>query len=797
MGSKSKRHRKRRSPAMEEAPTPNHTPPLNFQTLISAIQSPEGLKMPLLKRLCFLLAPLSRNETMHFSNFEGALNNGGVEVKLGDTQSLIYVLYKELDRRFKLFFSALCDVSATRGPRHVDSHTDMLAAPDELPLLLRCCILVLTLADPTILVEKTQFLLSVLRKLIYLVTSGGDEKNKSVTFQKFVSSRCTFTDAVGSSTTVSEDFVSSLCLIEVSDPWCPALSAVLEIFADELVMCRLLREYFILVDSSSCTTEMLFRCHAVKGDIGSVLEVISAHFILSVYGKRAYRNFLKRLFCDFGKHCRVPELSLKATVILLLNPIMLSAPKMLQTHLFLLVSESIDVDMSLNARPDLRLMDCYLTAFERSVLLYTSHMSSSLMDFHRLGVKCSSSSSTGSRMLGRSCQPSFESYIQQVTRDKMCDLVTHSDSLWDSYLCDMFCGTKSDLMDSAVAYINESQHVFDESCKDDIVSVLRSIIHGSFSCGVGDSVLYRKGDTSPQDIYLLASILKLMSTSLLKAIWCLRHGGHLGSPKTLKDASSKEYDFIVGVIGCFHQFNVSLPNQKFLLDMMNTHPSMHKASKWMLLHFSGLLSLGFGSGIDFLVKGCISTIMSLLNLYVYEDGDIVALSSLLLSGSRTSSSGLPSDKITGGLAKKKSTRRVASKFQKIQTLHLSKVSLTNSHRRSQSEVAETTENACIMRCTTESSDGIEEKTEETCNGKVFLNLLLGRSQESEIEELADFIACEPGRDYSSWLKDLQKYRGMMYKKKRAARWEKRKYAWKCMLRKKSANVVRAASAYLV
>lgn len=81
--------------------------------------------MPLLKRLCFLLAPLSRNETMHFSNFEGALNNGGVEVKLGDTQSLIYVLYKELDRRFKLFFSALCDVSATRGPRHVDSHTDM------------------------------------------------------------------------------------------------------------------------------------------------------------------------------------------------------------------------------------------------------------------------------------------------------------------------------------------------------------------------------------------------------------------------------------------------------------------------------------------------------------------------------------------------------------------------------------------------------------------------------------------------------------------------------------------------
>ncbi|KAM2478102.1 hypothetical protein ACFX1W_044549 [Malus domestica] len=92
----------------------------------------------------------------------------------------------------------------------------------------------------------------------------------------------------------------------------------------------------------------------------------------------------------------------------------------------------------------------------------------------------------------------------------------------------------------------------------------------------------------------------------------------------------------------------------------------------------------------------------------------------------------------------------------------------------------------------EPSDGIEEKPEEIRNGKVFLTRLLGSYWESDIEELSDFVACKPGRDYSSWLKDLQKYRGTKYRRKKkgkkGVRWEKRKYAWKCTVRKKPANV---------
>ncbi|KAK9929785.1 hypothetical protein M0R45_026868 [Rubus argutus] len=449
--------------------------------------------------------------------------------------------------------------------------------------------------------EKTQFLLSVLGKLIALITSGCDVK-ESVSFRKFVSCECTYTDTGG--TYVSEDFVASLCFLEPSNPWHPVLCAVLEIFADELLMRRLLR----------------------------------------------------------NKNFRGPELSLTAALPLLLNPIMLSAPKMLQTHLILLVSEAIDIDSLKNARPDLRLMDCYLTAFERSVVLYTSHMSSSLMDHHPLGVICSHGNSC---MLG-SYHPSFESCIQQGTREKIFDRVSHIDSLRQL--------TKSDLMASSTAYINKNQHIFDESCKDDSLSVLQSIILGGLSSDVNHNVFYRKGDSNSQDIYLLASILKLMSSSLMKVNLVLRNGGTLRYPQTLKDTSSlKEYDFVLG-----------------------------------------LLSLSFASGIDFLVKGCISIIMAILNLCAFEEGDMVALRSLLDSGSQSVSSELSPDK---GVKKQKSIRKVASNFQNIQNVYLSKHSVTSCHKRAQGEVAKTSENACFMSCTREFTDVIERKQKKPATGR--------------------------------------------------------------------------------
>ncbi|XP_062030569.1 uncharacterized protein LOC133746399 isoform X1 [Rosa rugosa] len=770
MGSKRKRSKKLPNRAVEETPTPNRLPPLTFQTLISAIEAPQGLKVPVLKRIYALVVPLSLQEPIDWSNAEGSCNYFGIELKLEDLQCLIHCLFKELDKRLKFLFSALSDASANRAHKHTDSDKDMAVDVDEITLLLRCCVS-LSMVDPSLVMENTQFLLLVLGKLIALVTSGCSEK-ESVSFRKSVSCECTYTDAGG--TYVSKDFVASLCFLEPSNLWHPVLCALLEIFADELLMRRLLRKYFVAVDSASCTNERLFN-NLVKSDIGSVLEVISVHFILSAYDEPASENFLKRLYLQFSKNFRGPELSLTAALPLLLNPIMLSAPKMLQTHFILLVSEAIDIDTSLkNVRPDLRNMDCYLTAFERSVVLYTSHMSSSLMDHHALGVSCSHANSW---MLG-SHHPSFESCIQQGTREKICNRVTHLGSLRQL--------TKSGMMAASTAYINENQHIFNESCKDDILSVLHSIIHGASSSDANHNVFYRKGNTNPEDIYLLASILKLMSSSLLKVIWCLRNGGNSGYPQTLKDASSlKEYDFVVGIIGCFIQFNLSLSNQKFLSDMMKTRPMIHKTSKWILLHFLGLLSLSFASGIDFLVKGCISIIMAILNLCAFEEGDIVALRSFLDAGSQSVSSELPADKVTQAVKKQKSIRKVASKFQKTQNVYLSKHSVTRHHKKAQSDVAKTSENACFMSCTREFSDIMEEGTEETCTGEMYLNCTLAGSKKSDLDDLADFIVCKPGKEYSSWLKDREKYRSWKVKKEAVVRWEKKKRTYRKVNSKRS------------
>ena len=101
-------------------------------------------------------------------------------------------------------------------------------------------------------------------------------------------------------------------------------------------------------------------------------------------------------------------------------------------------------------------------------------------------------------------------------------------------------------------------------------------------------------------------------------IWCLRHDANMVCSNITKGASPcKEYDSIVSI---FRHFNVSLPNQKKLLGKMETHLIRHKTTKWMLLHFSGLLSLSFASGFDFLVANCISTVVALMNLYGFEKG---------------------------------------------------------------------------------------------------------------------------------------------------------------------------------
>ncbi|KAL5546413.1 hypothetical protein UlMin_006100 [Ulmus minor] len=688
--------------------------PQTFETLIA-----KGLKLPLLKNLHCVLVQLSLNESIGGSDKEHSLSysDGEFEVKIGDLGVLAEILFKELDCRFKLLFSVLRDICANQAEGDVVLHSDMWDTSDELKVLLKCCLLILSLADQCIQLEKIRVLIRILREFTSLVTSGGNEK-------------CVDSADADCTTLVSEEFVADSSILKPFDSCGPFLLAVLEAFADELSIQRLLRESFD------------------NGYSYSVLDVISAHFIISLSGKEAFENFLNRLSCRFENNYRVPELGMPA-VSFLLSPIIHSAPKMFQAHMILLAAEAIGIGMYYkNIMPDFRIMASYLTIFEQSVTLYTRHMSW-LMDGHLVGGKGSRANPCSSK---RGFQPSFECHIQEVTRAGINDVIAKSDCLWNMCLRNVFSRPKSDLLAESIAYINDNQHIFVESCKNDCISIVSSIIHGAFPEHVTDTLMPKVGHKDPQDLYVLAAILKLMSTSLLAVFSCLRHGANLGCLEDLEDTSScKEYDFIVNVILCFRNFSVCLPNQKKLLDIMKTHLIRHKATKWMLLHFSGLLSLSFASGFDFLVNSTVFAIMTLMNLYIFEEGNVVALRSFLDSGSESLSSKVPGDKVEEGPVHQKLTERIVSEFRKIQTVYSSGESLLCVDQRSE---VKTAEKGLILK---EYIDGEKEKSEE-CNKKAFLKCVLGSTKTSDYDDLANFIECEPGKDYSRWLKKRERYR---------------------------------------
>lgn len=108
-------------------------------------------------------------------------------------------------------------------------------------------------------------------------------------------------------------------------------------------------------------------------------------------------------------------------------------------------------------------------------------------------------------------------------------------------------------------------------------------------------------------------------------------------------------------------------------------------------------------------------------------------------------------------------------------------SFTCFHQKSENEMAEALENTSILNCRRESALGIEEETEESCNGKMFLNCILEDSHKiSDFDDLANFIECDPQKDYSSWLKDRKRYRKQKYQKMAVLRWERKKRTLKSM-----------------
>lgn len=387
----------------------------------------------------------------------------------------------------------------------------------------------------------------------------------------------------------------------------------------------------MIIDSASPASERLFIHHFVPGDIGCVPEVIAAHFITSVSDEQVLELIPDNLLWPHEKDFWVFELSFTGSLLLLQNPILSCAPKVLQAYLILLVSKAVGISICFEAiKPDVRMTDCYLTTLERSINLYTTHTSALQLD-------CRHPNGGDKSYMRGSRHQVFESYFLPATSSQIHRLVTKLHDSWDTYKNSMPIRKKSDIVEVSIAYVKDSLVVFDDSYRDQTYAILKAIVHKASSDDMCNIVSYDKESISLQDFHLLASIMKLMSTSLLQTVCCLKCCSSTFSVKTLKDVwLQKEFDKLLRLISCFKQWSIHQPMENFMLDMTRTHPKRHEESKWMLLHFSGLLSISYVNGLDFLAKECICIIVSLLHLFVFEEGDLDSFSSLVMSGSTVS-----------------------------------------------------------------------------------------------------------------------------------------------------------------
>ncbi|XP_028790663.1 uncharacterized protein LOC114746602 [Neltuma alba] len=322
----------------------------------------------------------------------------GVKVKFKDLCLLSDDLFKHLHVKFEHFFSTLRDLSES-GSRQVPGlQSKLWEIVQDLTLVLRSCLIILTLleSEQQSLLKKCRYICQILN-IFYSIEVNERNGRAQITFENMGS--CEFN--------ASSAELSTPASFELNDPCRPFLCSVLEAFADECLKHPSLRKYIMYMESSSSIREKDSTFHLNHGYIASVLEITSAHFMLSVTDEQALEKFIARLLRPCGKDSRDIELSLEASISLLLNPILLSAPKMFQAHVISLVSEAIGHGLSSQNLVADSLVDCYLAAFERSVILYSMHASSLQTDGYCIGFKCSNHS-----YLLRRSQIKFETYIQ-------------------------------------------------------------------------------------------------------------------------------------------------------------------------------------------------------------------------------------------------------------------------------------------------------------------------------------------------------------------------------------------------
>ncbi|KAK9099750.1 hypothetical protein Scep_023180 [Stephania cephalantha] len=720
---------------------------------------PEVLDRHVLKNLYHHLVYWS----LHCSDIRNS--KPGRDKRFNDIRNVCDTLFGELSNRFERLYSALFSVpeDVITGRYGLDS--DMWGAQPEFTMLLRCCILIVPFLelDQSVLMEKCEILLSIMSKLCspdlpFLISRHVREvKERIMKYRRLVSYECT-NPGDGLVTAALEESQTILYSAEHSTSPMPLFSSILEVFMDELLVHKHLRQYFVAIDAISCSKEKILRREFDYADGVSnlVTELISAHFLLLASDEQAFARSLNRLSWLHDKRYPTAEVRLISAMSFLGDPIMFTAPQLLQAYGISLVNSCIAKSKASDGDGfNCKLMNCYLSAFERGFYLYTRSISGLKLENHSSGAESGSASRRKSCSSRRSFCPTFQSCLRPVTFDNIMLQVAKLADKGHSPSSEMV----SNLLNSFAADIEKDEFILDNSYRDELLLNLNCIISKVTSGDIESFVFSRSGDISWREMQLLASIIKLMSSSLLKTICCIQRGNP-GCLKTSKD-SSREFDSIRSIVGYFSQITSSQSAKKPFLEAERTDQVNHGEANMMLMHFAGMLRFSIEKEHEYLARACLFMITTLMNLIIVENGSLDAVKLLL-------------DPVNKSLSVRTSIKSSEVIFFVLEVSVL--VSIFSKLVHDTILKRETSQNLLLLKDVEETMLSADE--DSTCNGEAFISLLQeGNAMPSDLDELADFIVCKQGKDYSSWLKDRERFRQWKGSKKASFRKQRRKRFW--------------------
>lgn len=491
---------------------------------------------------------------------------------------------------------------------------------------------------------------------------------------------------------------------------------ILEVCLDEFTMNHDMAMDFVMAHHVSTTDEIFVVPNHRFGKVHAIMELVSKHVIVSYHDEVTFRKFIDSLSWS-SLDVQRPAMTFDSAMSLLNYPVISTASHFLQAHLIIMASRCIGIH---NSRAlDGLIMTQYIMALEYSVLLYLGFIPK-LNIFDCIFRDGSTTSFDDAR-------PSFNSCIQSSTSDK---LRKHIDKLSDwcyTSTRGLMSKTTPEIQEDVIAYIKDCRTLIYEKIGDEVFQVLTCMVRSLLA----EESKWSSKDCKPNlgELYCISAVLKLQGSILLQLLPFLRKSRELGCTRTSEQTA--EYDFILSIISSIGHYGENKNAQKILFGAAERNNGRHSDIKLAFAHFTNLLSYSFTCKVAPLWKSCIFLMIHILDLLVIEEGNLDVFHGFMRTGHMSPC--IFQANIGKEPAYRPSTIIICSNFQKVRNqIHYLKNGDNNSN---------------------------------TCSGEKFLKCLPDfEENHSDFEDLADFIECTPGKNYSAYIKKRTMFRKWKFSK---------------------------------